>query len=248
MRFRPIGLILLVLMVVPMLLSCTAATTTPSTSEVSTKPYGTLNIAVNFRGGTLDPAINTPNVLQTLSLGIFDSLVELTPDAKPRPGIAERWEISADGKAHTFFIRKGVKFHDGTDLTGADVKFSLDRILAPEATHQDAASWRPIVAGVDLKDEYTVVMNLKTPLFELLPGFTNFAGNNAIVPKKYIETKGVEYFRANPIGSGPWKVVKYIPGARLELEANEAHWRVVPKFKNLNILSGPEEGTKVAML
>ncbi|MDO8670844.1 MAG: ABC transporter substrate-binding protein, partial [Dehalococcoidia bacterium] len=156
--------------------------------------------------------------------------------------------MATDGLSHTFYIRKGVKFHNGDDLAGADVKFSLERIMAPESTSIFASQWRAIIAGVDLKDDFTVVVRLKSPRFELLEGISEMGGGAAIVPKKYIQEKGVDYFRKNPIGSGPWRFVSYIPGDRLELEAVESHWRQVPQFKNITHLIVSDEATKVAML
>ncbi|MDO8670980.1 MAG: ABC transporter substrate-binding protein [Dehalococcoidia bacterium] len=246
---RFFGLVLVIMMIgVPLLSACSNDSTTPTTPTAPSGPSGSLTIAVNFRNGGLDPMVNTPNTLQTMAMEIYDALVELTPDAVARPGIAERWEIATDGLSHTFFIRKGVKFQDGTDLTGADVKFSLERIMDPKANHQDAATWRAAIAGVDLKDDYTVVIRLKQPLFELLNGFADYSGATAVLPKKYIEANGNDYFAAHPMGSGPFKVVKWEVGNRLELEAMDTHWRAVPKFKNITLVNVLEEGTKVAML
>lgn len=69
------------------------------------------------------------------------------------------------------------------------------------------------------------------------------------MPKKYIETVGVEEFRKKPIGSGPWKFVRSVPGDQVEYEAvNYPHWRGTPQFKNLTFLLIPEESTRVAMV
>ncbi|MBI2863475.1 MAG: ABC transporter substrate-binding protein [Chloroflexi bacterium] len=243
------GTILVAAVIIVLLLaSCSSAPSSTSTPAAASKPYGSLVAAVSFGNVGLDPMMMSRNTLQTAALGILDSLVELTPGAQMRPGIAEKWDISTDGKSHTFYIRKGVKFQDGSDLTGADVKFSLERILDPKATNLDSPTWRAAIAGVDLKDDYTVVIRLKDPLFELLTGFADFGGSPAVVPKKYVEAVGNDGFAARPVGSGPWKVVKWEPGSRLELEAMESHWRAVPKFENLTLLNVPEEGTKVAML
>ncbi|MDO8673190.1 MAG: ABC transporter substrate-binding protein [Dehalococcoidia bacterium] len=234
-----------------LLVACSPTASSPAasgTAAPSNKPSGSLKVAAAFGNGNIDPQIGTAVVFQAIGSPILSSLVELDANAQPVPGIAERWEISADGLSHTFFIRKGVKFHDGSDLTGADVKFSIERIMAPECTHVDAAVWRASIAGVDLKDDYTVVMRLKAPLFDLLKGFADLTGSPAVVPKKYIEEKGVDNFRSRPVGSGPWKVVSYERGSRLELEANENYWGAVPKFKNITLINVTEEASIVAQL
>ncbi|MDO8672674.1 MAG: ABC transporter substrate-binding protein, partial [Dehalococcoidia bacterium] len=230
------------------LASCSPSTSTSSEAPaVGTKPYGTLIIGGQFGTGQLDPLIASGATFSSISRVVFDVLVDYADDDKVVPGLAERWDIAPDGMSQTFYIRKGVKFHNGDDMTGADVKFSIERMLAPESTsQQDAATWRGAIAGIDLKDNYTVVLRMKQPQFDMLKGIEG--GMGSVVPKKYIEEKGVEYFRKNLVGSGPWKVLKFDLGSRLEAEAVDDHWRNVPKFRNLTLLSVSEETTAVSML
>ncbi|MDO8473433.1 MAG: ABC transporter substrate-binding protein [Dehalococcoidia bacterium] len=232
-----------------LLASCSTSPSSPPTSGKSTTPtgpYGSLTLVTNFGNGHVDPFRDNIVGWDSIGSAVIDNLVYRdfeTYEVKPK--IAERWEISPDGKTHTFYIRKGVKFHDGSDLTGADVKFSIER-MARATLQPDAINWQNAIAKVELKDDFTVAVQLKTPQFELIKGYDSAI--TAVLPKKYIEEKGDDYFAKNPVGSGPWKVVKFEPGVRLELEAVEGHWRATPQFKNLTILSIPEESTKVAML
>ncbi|MDO8672739.1 MAG: ABC transporter substrate-binding protein [Dehalococcoidia bacterium] len=224
---------------------------TPSAAKSPTpvKPQGSLVVLGRPASmSTLDPTVQgSGNNYQGMSAAVFDTLVDVSPAGQLRPALAERWEISADGKTHTFYIRKGVKFHDGSDLTGEDVKFSLERIMSTKSTNIDTTVWATEVAGIDLKDAYTVVLRLTSPQFELIKGFNDFGNSQAVVPKKYIETKGEDYFRQNPVGSGPWKVLSFQASVKVELEAVESHWREVPKFKNMTLVNVAEEATKVAM-
>ncbi|MBI2865097.1 MAG: ABC transporter substrate-binding protein [Chloroflexi bacterium] len=233
--------------------SCSTTPTSPAAPgqpATETKPYGSLTVASRFGTGSIvDPtnkAVEGGGTFSTLGAAIFDSLVELAPEGQLRPGIAERWEISSDGKTHTFYIRKGVKFHDGSDLTGADVKFTVDSYLPGSAPM--APALRAAVARVELKDDYTVIFHLSQPSLEMIGRLDNLDGSGAVLPKKYIEEKGWEYFARNPVGSGPWKVVKFEPSIRLDLEAVESHWRAVPKFQKLTVLNVLENSTMVAML
>ncbi|MBI2864280.1 MAG: ABC transporter substrate-binding protein [Chloroflexi bacterium] len=223
----------------------------PSTSSQagadSSKPYGSLTVAGYFGPGMPDPQLGADAGHYGINATLYDSLVELSLEGQPRPGIAERWEIAPDGMTHTFYLRKGVKFHNGDELTAADSKFSLERMLAPEDTYF-GAGLRGWIASVEAKDDYTVVLRLKKPSFDLLDTFANMGGVAAVLPKKYIEEKGIDYFRKNPVGSGPWKFVSFEPGNKLVLEANEEHWRAVPKFKTLTSLNVPDEATRSAML
>src|SRR5437870_7461148 len=91
-----------------------------------------LTVALSsFSAETLDPALQGHNVKYYLSL-MFDYLVGVTPDGQPSQagGLASKWESSADHRRWTFHLRKGVKFHDGSDMTSEDVKFSLQRAMS----------------------------------------------------------------------------------------------------------------------
>ncbi|MDO8670212.1 MAG: ABC transporter substrate-binding protein [Dehalococcoidia bacterium] len=251
MWFRFSASVLVTMVVGSLLLaSCSNASpvATPEMSSTS-KPYGSLVIGSGaITQSAIDPALATPATFQEMAAAIFDSLTEMSPQGQIIPGIAERWEIATNGMSQTFYIRKGVKFHNGDDLTGADVKFSIERMMSPIATHSDAAVWRSFIASVALKDDFTVVINMKAPVFELLKGFTDFGGSPAVVPKKYLEEKGNDYFGTHPVGSGPYKYVGGVAGASIELEAMDSHWKGVPKFKNITVLKVPNEASKVAML
>ncbi|MDO8673267.1 MAG: ABC transporter substrate-binding protein [Dehalococcoidia bacterium] len=240
-----------VLTVGAMALASGTTSSSPGGTAISatTKPFGNLNIAAVWQSGSIDPAVNGTTVtFQALGAAVFDTLVDLDANGQVRPALAERWEISTDGKTHTFYIRKGVKFHDGSGLTGADVKFSMERILAPESTNADSTIWRGAIASIEMKDDYTVVLHLKDPLFELLKGISDYGGSQAVLPKAYIEKNGVDYFRKNPIGSGPWKITKLNYGSRVEYEAFENNWRAKPKYQNITLIHVKEEATKIAML
>ncbi|MBI2863352.1 MAG: ABC transporter substrate-binding protein [Chloroflexi bacterium] len=252
------GLLSVVLLVGILLsASCTTAPSSPATSATApakptavptaTKPFGSLIVATRFGTGVIDPRAESGVTWTALTAAFLESLFDLDSKGQLVPRLAERWEISKDGLTHTYYIRKGVKFHDGSDLTGADVKFSIEWMIEPgKGINTSAVVWGKAVAGVDLIDAYTVAIRMKTPQFEFMQSPERSI--TAVLPKKYVEEKGIEYWNKNPIGSGPWKVVKYELGVRLELEANENYWRELPKFKNVTLLDVPEESTRIAML
>src|SRR5437867_5746307 len=122
------SLVLLVLLGLGLSLGAAAPAWAQSKSE--------LTIALSsFSAETLDPALQGHNVKYYLSL-MFDYLVGVTPDGQPSQagGLASKWENSADHKRWTFHLRKGVKFHDGSDMTSEDVKFSLQRAMSKRST------------------------------------------------------------------------------------------------------------------
>ncbi|MDO8672933.1 MAG: ABC transporter substrate-binding protein, partial [Dehalococcoidia bacterium] len=144
------GLALVTIMVVVLLLvsSCNdtsvpsgastavpGASKAPAGSPTPTKPIGKLAVAVDFHNGDIiasaGKGFNTGNTFQALGAQAFDSLIVPSSDGKPKPGLADRWEIAPDGLSHTFYLKKGIKFQDGNDLTATDVKYSFDSLMDP---------------------------------------------------------------------------------------------------------------------
>ncbi len=226
-------------------------TPTPAASPTPSGPKGQLRVATSeFSREEFDPA-NFPIGSWSHNVGypMFDSLIGAKADASLAPGLAERWEMAGDGLAWTFYLRRNAKFHNGDPVTAADVKFSLERYMEPTATISSAASLRTSVAGIDVVDDNTLRVRLKAPdpyLPLLLAPLQTSLG--FVMPKKYFEEKGLEYFKRNPVGSGPFKFVRHVLGDRVELEATTQHWRKVPAVKDLTVMLVPQEATAAAML
>ncbi|MGE3537710.1 MAG: ABC transporter substrate-binding protein [Candidatus Tectimicrobiota bacterium] len=214
---------------------------------------GDLRIAFAFLGGQrFIPWAEVPSggIKQHQHL-IYDYLIGCTDDGQLTAdnGIAQSWEEAQDKLSWTFHIRQGVKFHDGTDLTAEDVKFSLDSILDPKAVGI-LGQGRAVFKDIEVKNPSTVVIHLKQP-FVFLPWNMSCAtgSEGMILPKKYFEQLGADAFARAPIGSGPYKVVKNAVGSSIQLEAVARHWREgVPRFKTVTFLLVPEESTRLAQL
>lgn len=208
-------------------------------------PSGTLVSAISsFAEEAWDPVIATLGDSNPLVPQIFEWTI--TPNAKGElvAGLAESWSLSADGKTWTYKIRKGIKFHNGDEMTAEDVKFSVERYMKPESKNPWAPMYRKTIDRIEIPDPYTMVIHAKivdAPF--AITGFGMF-----VVPKKYIEEKGEKYFQENPVGTGPWKFVKRDPGSSIEYEAVPNHWRITPAFQKLIIKLVPEESTRMAML
>jgi peptide/nickel transport system substrate-binding protein len=213
---------------------------------------GTLTIALDTLGAqTMDPVLETRAPHAHYQAPVFDALLGFDYDKGGiGPGVAERWEPAADGLSWTFYLRPGLKWHNGDPLTAHDVKFSLERTMSQESVASRAAALRRNVKNLEVIDDRTVRIytNGVQPYFP--EGLSRAVFQEGqLMPKKYIETVGVEEFRKKPIGSGPWKFVRSVPGDRVEYEAvNYPHWRGTPHFKRLVILLVPEESTRVAMV
>ena len=235
--------------VAPLALLSVLSSSAPGLAQ---EPKGTLIFAVeSLAAQTLDPILEGRPGNAVYQAPMYDSLVGFDLDKGGLgPGVAERWVMSEDGLSWTFHLRPGQTFHNGDPLTAHDVKFSLERQMSPKSLAAAAASMRRSIKSIDIVDDLTVRVNTNEPQLGLPAALSRaVAPEGAIMPRKYLETVGEEEFRKKPIGSGPWKFVRSVPGDRIEFEAvSHSHWRGRPNFKSLHILQIPEESTRVAMV
>jgi peptide/nickel transport system substrate-binding protein len=213
---------------------------------------GTLIFAVeSLSGQTMDPIMEARPGNAVYQAPMYDSLVGFDLDkGGVGPGVAERWQLSDDGLAWTFYLRPGQQFHNGDPLTANDVKFSLERQMAPNSIASAAATMRRTIKSIDVVDDLTLRINTISPQIGLPAALSRaVAPEGTIMPKAYIEKIGEAEFRRKPIGSGPWRFVRSVPGDRIDFEAvTYPHWRGTPHFKDLQILLVPEETTRVSMV
>jgi peptide/nickel transport system substrate-binding protein len=217
------------------------------------KPAGELRISLAFLGAQrLIPWVEVPSGgIKQHQLLIYDHLVGCTDDGQLSQdgGIAQSWEEAPDKLSWTFKIRQGIKFHNGSDLTAEDVKFSIDSFLDPKAIGLLGPA-RTAFQEVVVQDPSTVVIRLKQPVIFLPWSFSCATGNEGmILPQQYFQQVGADGFAKAAVGSGPYKVVKNAVGSLIQLEAVDRHWRDgVPRFKTVTFLLVPEEGTRLAQL
>ena len=213
---------------------------------------GTLVFAVeSLAAQTMDPILEGRPGNAVYQAAMYDSLVGFDVEkGGVGPGVAEKWELSDDGLTWTFHIRPGQKFHNGDPVTAHDAKFSLERQMSPQSLASAAATLRKTIKSMEVPDDLTLKIHTVGPQIGLPASLSRaVAPEGAVMPKAYIEKVGEEEFRKKPIGSGPWKFVRSVPGDRIEFEAvSTPHPRGTPHFKNLHILLVPEESTRVSMV
>ena len=212
----------------------------------------TLIVALDTLGAqTMDPILEGRAPHAHYQAPVYDALIGFNYEKGGLgPGVAERWERAADNMSWTFYLRKDVRWHNGDPLTAHDVKFSLERTMSKESIASRAKSLRKAVKSIEVIDDHTVRVHTKKVNIHFPAGLSRAVFQEGqLMPKKYIEKVGVKEFRKNPIGSGPWKFVKSVPGDYVEYEAVDyPHFRGTPNFKRLRILLVPEESTRVAMV
>ena len=185
---------------------------------------------------TLDPAIGYDWQNWSMIKSLFDGLMDYEPGTTTlRPGLAESYDISDDGKTFTFHLRKGVKFHNGREMTADDVKYSLDRVTNPETQSPGAGFFGSIkgydamadgsaksLEGVTVVDPSTVKIELSRPDATFLHVMAlNFA---SVVPQEAVDEAGAD-FGKKPVGTGAFKLADWTLGQKLVFERNPDYWR-----------------------
>ncbi len=183
---------------------------------------GTLVIAVNREPPTLTSAITTAGPTQIVSGKVFDGLLTYDTDLKPRPQLATAWETSPDGLAITFHLREGVRWHDGKPFTSADVAYSV-----LEAWKKHNARGRSTflnVERVDTPSPQVAVLRLSKPAPYILRALSSV--ESQVLPQHlYAGTDVLANPHNNaPVGTGPFRFVRWERGRQLVLERNADYW------------------------
>lgn len=180
----------------------------------------------------------------------YDTLLSVDSDGKYQPNLAKSWKLSSDKKKFTIKLRKDVKFQNGDKMTSKDVKFSLNYYAKGKKSVQaDKALLARYLGNIETPDDYTVVVNFKSPFteFEYLIS-EGGTGTGIVLPEKYYKEKGAKGYSKKPIGTGPYKVESFEAGKQIKFTANEDYFKGAPKFKNLVFKQEKEESTKVSDL
>jgi len=183
-------------------------------------PWSYIIIGTTDEPTTLDPALAYDFPSCNLIQNLFDGLMGYEPGTgKLVPRLAERYEVSSDGKVYTFYLRKGVKFHDGTELTAEVVKYSIERAIALKGDPSFLLTEVAGIESVEVVDKYTVRFHLKAPNVVFLSVMA-FTVAYPVSPKAYPKDK----FSDAGVGTGPYKLVRWTRGVEMVLEKNENYW------------------------
>ncbi len=187
----------------------------------------------------LEPALSYDFTANPVVCNISEGLMMFTAEGGLEPLIAETFE-QPDALTYVYTLRDGVVFSDGTPVTADDVVASIARVRDPEVAGPLAWMYDVPEAVVEKTDDTTITIKLTTPsaLFRYVPATT--AGH--VIPAAAIEQYGLDLLR-NPVGTGPYKLVQWDAGSRIELEKNTNYWQEgKPHFERF-IYQIVEEGT-----
>jgi peptide/nickel transport system substrate-binding protein len=207
-------------------------------------------VATSGLPNNLDPHKGFGTADTIFASNVFETPFELNPTPKDGRGeytplLALSWKQSDDGKVIDLKIRQDVYFHDGSLMTAEDVKYSIDRAIAPDTKNPYKSSWLATIEGADVLDATTVRIRMSRPWAGIMDAL---AARGQVVPKAYIERVGDAEFSRHPIGTGPMVFVDRKIGDAVEFKGFDRYWG-----KKLNVTAVtwrqvPDLNTRVAML
>ena len=165
----------------------------------------------------LDPTSGTAAAIdRVVYSNIYEGLVKVNDMGEFIPGLAQKWDVSSDGKIYTFHLRKGVKFHNGEPFNAQVAKWNLERAMAKDTKNIHPEYFR-VIGKIETPDNHTLVTSLKDVDALFIAHLAE--GDGVMLPMK-----GYENANSNPIGTGPFKFVKWVRGDRVEMERFAGYW------------------------
>ncbi len=201
-----------------------------------------LVIAVDTPPKSMNPhSFNSDANLSYMS-NFFDGLLQRpAPEGTLSPALATSWDRK-DALTWEFKLRKGVTFHNGNPFNAADVKFTFERMKDP--TFSKFVNIANSIASIETPDDYTVIFKTVKPV----PWFAETMHQNFIVDMESSFNRDSGDYNTKPIGTGAYKLVEWVKGSYIRMEANPNYWEGVPQFKIVEIKPITESSTRFAAI
>jgi peptide/nickel transport system substrate-binding protein len=204
-----------------------------------------LRIGLSGEVSSLDPHLLASQPNLTVARHVFESLTDVDPQTKLVPGLAESWR-ALDPLTWEFRLRRGVKFHDGSEFTAEDAVFSLARPLSIRGSPGGFAAYVRAVESASAVDSHTLRVKTKYP-YGALPEDIN---SILIVSRKAAQNAGPEDFDSGRamVGTGPYRFLRYQRGDRLELARHDQWWGKAPAWDRVTLRVIPADPSRTAAL
>lgn len=206
--------------------------------ESPTSARSVINIGVDVDAEVLNPVLWNDTTATRVGSLVYNGLIHNDHDLVAQPALATSWE-QVDDVTWVFYLRQGVKFHDGSDFTAADVKYTFEREIDPTVPAPNQSLYSPI-QSVDIIDDYTVQFNLSSAYAPFI-AYCDLG----IMPEGAMDDSN---FGQNPIGTGPYKLTSWTRNSIITLEANADYWDGVPATPNINIYVIPDNSVRITAL
>jgi peptide/nickel transport system substrate-binding protein len=200
--------------------------------DLTPQEGGTLVRRMEADVATLNPVLATSTYDRMVDNYLFTPLLNYDQNLRVIPSLAERWDISPDGRVYTFYLNKKATFSDGTRVLASDVLFTLKKIVDPQMEAVQIATafddFDP--ANSRAIDDATVVIAFKRPLAAQLTQFYNL-----LVLPEHVYSKGdfKTDFISRAVGSGPYRLVRRVPGKEILVQLRADYWGTKPYLQNV---------------
>jgi peptide/nickel transport system substrate-binding protein len=204
-----------------------------------------LRVGLQAEITSIDPHFHNFQANKALAAHVFEPLIRQDAQQQLGPGLALSW-AAVDERTWEFRLRPGVRFHDGTPLTADDVAFTLGRAGNVPGSLSSFAIYISQVSGVEVVDAQTVRMRTNA-VFPLMPVYMSTFG---IVSRRHGQAATTEDYNTGraAIGTGPYRVVSWSRGERVELARHETHWEGRPDWSAVTFRFIPNDAARVAAL
>ncbi|MDC7126573.1 MAG: ABC transporter substrate-binding protein [Spirochaetales bacterium] len=208
---RKAATLLMITIILMLFMGCKKTTVENGSDKISANQKlstgGTIKISVSSEPDSLDPMLSAATDTSSIMMNVFEGLLTFNEKGEFIPALAESYNISDDGLTYSFRLKKGIKFHDGTDFSSKDVKYTYEKLAGLNGDEPLNKTISQLLATVETPDDYSVNLILK----EKNAGFITKT-IISIVEKDYSQNS------TNPVGTGPFEFVEYIPGQKIILK------------------------------
>lgn len=208
---------------------------------------GTLIATIEPQPSVLTTAFNNQYANAVLSTNIYDGLLRYGEDLSIQPSLAESWTVAPDALSITFKLRQGVRWHDGTSFSAADVKFSALEVW--KKTHPRGRLTFASLQDVETPDDHTAVFRLSAPSLVILNALN--AAESQVLPRHIFEGTAIQTNPAiaKPVGTGPFRFKEWKKGQYIELERNPDYWdQGKPYLDRIIFKAIPDTASRAAAL
>ena len=244
-RKRSVSLLSLLLILAMCLTACSSNGGSGTADGEDGGYDDTITIDLDSEISNFDPAYLSGTSTSRVACFMMDHLCYMDHDGNIIPRIAESWEANEDATVWTFHLREDVKWHDGTPLVAADVKYNFDRIIDPEVAALRASDMA-CIESVEAPDDYTVVFNLNTPVAAFITKCL-LINPGLLAQPAALEEYGDSY-SDHVVGTGPYKLVEWVPGEKVVMEANPDFYLGEPATKYVEFRLIPDSMTALIEL
>ncbi len=220
-----------------------AAPAPPGKAVPGSEPVVRIVVAQGVDPTTLDPHNHEETPAYNVLQNIYETLLERDEKLQIVPLLAESYR-AINPTTWEFKLRRGIHFHNGEPLDGAAVKFSLDRLMNPALRMKQAPNFK-LIERVEVRDSHTVRIITRSP-YPTLDAQLAIRGN--IVPPRYFRQHDAAHVARNPVGTGPFKFIRWRKDEEVVLEAYQIYWRGAPAVRTVTFKPIPETSTRVAAL